>query len=314
MDAVQLIEGFTKQLFEEEKIKTFEDKLMLNESRMKNYKGFLLFSTIEGTILVICAIIALFEMWKNNYTLLVVICLISLICPFALNYLTQDIIFEKRKRQKEELLSDLLLEASVFCDESSAEETIKKISEQDFGLISKDFQRAVIEIKNGASIEDAFSHISERNKSKAYSRVISLILQGYKSGARMSQTLKETAEDLLETKAILKERQAVMLVTKYTLIMAAGLIIPAVLGLIINLVSGLNFGAVGEIGLGLDEEQRKGLFENAIIGTTLYVFEYSALSAFFLALQEGNKKSFWTYSAILFPLAGIIFFACQSIK
>jgi len=312
MDAIELIEAFLRKIFEEEKIKSFEEKLRVNESKMKNLKEFLLWSTLESLFLISTAIIICFSIWEKNYSMLFLIALISFLLPFAFNFLFQDLKFEKRKRIKEDALSDLLLEASVFCDESSAEKSIKKIAEQDFGLISKDFSNAYIEIKNGASIEEALMHLSRINKSKQYSRVLGLIIQGYKNGTPMSEIFKETAEDLLETKAILKERQAVMLVTKYTLILSSALIIPAVLGLIVGLVSGLNFSSMGELSLGIDAEQRKELFEHAIIGTTFYIFEYALLSAYFLSLQQGNKKNFWVYAGILVPVAGIVFFAARA--
>jgi len=258
---------------------------------------------------------ALFAQFINtNIDHLLLIAVVGFVTPFFVNYLFQDIVFEKRKREKEDALSDLLLEASVFCDEASMEKTIKRISNQETGLLSKDFNRAYNEIKNGASIEEALLRIKELNKSKAYNRVIDLLLQGYKSGARISETLKETAEDLLESKAIIKERQAVMLVTKYTLILAAGIIVPAILGLIIGLVSGFNFSSIGELSLGLTIEERKNLFESAISGTTIYIFEYALLSSFFLSLQEGNKKNFWVYSLVLVPISTTIFLIAKSMN
>ena len=307
MDAVVLIENIIKNFLEEERIKNFEDKLLLNEFKVNTLKGYLLVSTICGTLLMIVFLIISFNLFQSNLEIVLLLTLLGFILPFLAIYLFTDVLFEYRKRQKEELLSDLLLEASVFCDESSMEQTIKKIAEQDFELISLDFKRAYIEIKNGASIETALNRIKALNKSRAYTRVIDLFIQGYLSGASISDTLKETAEDLLETKAILKERQAVMIVTKYTLILSSGLIVPAVLGLIVGLVTGLNFYSMGEIGLGVSVETRKALFEMAILGTSVYIFEYSLLSSFFLALQEGNKKNFWIYALILTPISTIIF-------
>lgn len=307
MDAIILLKKTIEQFLDEKKIKSFENKLYLNESKLKNLEGYLLVSTICGTLLMIITPIASYALFEKNFSIILLVAIIAFILPFFAIYLFEDILFEYRKRQKEELLSDLLLEASVFCDESSMEQTIKKIALADFELLSKDFKRAQIEIKNGASIDQALKRIKELNQSKIYSRVIELFLQGYESGAKISQTLKETAEDLLKTKAILKERQAVMIVTKYTLILSSGIIVPAVLGLITGLVSGLNFYSMGDIGIGANAQTRKLLFENAIMGTNIYILEYSLISSFFLATQEGNKKNFWIYALILAPISIIIF-------
>jgi hypothetical protein len=314
MDAVLFFKKIIALFVEEHRIKSFDDKLLLNNSRLRSFEGYLGFSIIEGIFCMVLGMWVASNFFPKNFGFMGLIGFTSFFAPFFLNYLFVDILFEKRKKEKEELLSDVLLEASVFCDESSAVQAIKKLSEQDFVLLEDDFKRAYFEIKNGSSVEEALQRMKKLNKSKAISRVIDLFLQGYKSGARMSETFKETAEDLLETKAIIKERQAVMLVTKYTLILASALIVPAILGLIIGLVSGMNFNDMSELGLGLSVEERKALLESAVTGTTVYVFEYAGLSAFFLALQEGNKKNFWVYSLLLVPLAGIIFFTAKALN
>jgi Flp pilus assembly protein TadB len=314
MDAVKLIETIVKQTIEEKRIKNFEDKLALNQiPKIKNLKSYVLISTIFGTISMILFLITGFNLFKENPSITLLFTAIGFALPFFIIYLANDILFEARKRQKEEILCDLLLEASVFCDDSSMEETIKKISEADFGTVSTDFRMAYTEIKKGSNINKALERVKELNKSNAYSRVIDLFLQGYESGASISCALKETAEDLLETQAIIKERQAVMIVTKYTLLISAGIIVPLILGLITGLVSGLNFNSIGEIGLGLLGEQRKALFESAIIGTNIYIIEYALLSSFFLAIQEGNKKNFWIYALILTPFSSALFFIAKSL-
>ena len=311
MDAIVVLNDFLQLVFGKKRIKNFEDKVFLNKSRMKNLDGYLLWSTIEGIILMICLMTFLFKINESFVESAIIFGGLSFFVPLLINYIFIDIIFEKRKRQREELLSDLLLEASVFCDDSSTQRTIKLISESDFPLLNEDFAFANTQIKNGASVEDALSRIKELNKSGTYSRVIDLFIQGYKSGAKISTILRETAEDLLESGAIIKERQAVMLVTKYTLLLSAGIIVPALLGLIVGLVEGLNFNSMGELGLGLSVSQRRELFDFGTLATTIYVLEYSALSSFFLALGEGNKKNFFVYALFLVPVSICMFFSAK---
>jgi len=311
MDAVIFFERILKGSVGAQKLKSFENKLLLNSSRTKTLKTWIGLCVIEGIILMsACMVLA----WKFSARpdALLLIGAAGFFAPFGLNYLFQDIVFESRKRKKEELLCDLLLEASVFCDNSSMERSIAKIAEHDFPLLHEDFVRAHNEIKNGAALEEALERIKELNQSKTYSRVIDLFIQGYLSGAKLSEIMKETAEDLLETKAIIRERQAVMLVTKYTLLLAAGIIVPAVLGLIIGLVSGLNFDSLGDLSIGMGTNERKEMLKNAIFGTTIYVFEYAIISSFFLALHEGNKKQFWVYLIFLLPTALTAFILAQA--
>jgi hypothetical protein len=179
--------------------------------------------------------------------------------------------------------------------------------------LSKDFGRALNEIKKGMSIEEALIKIKTLNKSRSYDRVIDLFLQSYKSGANISDSLKETAEDLLENQAIIKERQAVMLVTKYTLLLSSAIIVPGILGLVIGLITGLNFSGIGDIGFGLEENERKILFETSKLGANIYIIEYALLASYFLAVQEGNKKQFFIYALFLVPISLIIFFVSQII-
>ncbi|MCX6800788.1 MAG: type II secretion system F family protein [Candidatus Diapherotrites archaeon] len=307
MDANVFFKRAILFFFEKNRVKNFEEKLFMNNSKMKSLTGFIEYSLVEGIFLMIAAM-ALGA--KFFGTASIALGPFAFFLPFALNYLFQDIKFEKRKLAKEKLLPDLLLEASVFCDETSFIGTIKRLAKQDFPLLREDFERAAAEISNGASAEEALERMKALNKSEAYSRVIGLLLQGYHSGAEMSKIFKETAEDLLETHAILRERQAVMLVNKYTLILASGIIVPAVIGLIVGLVSGLNFDSMGELSLGLSIETRKKMLSFATLGTTIYLGEYALLSSFFLALQEGNKKQFWVYALILLPTAlGVFYFA-----
>jgi pilus assembly protein TadC len=298
--------------FNDEKIIEFEEKLLMNDNRIKDLNFFIHYSLLFGGIISIIGMLICF--YAGFETEKYLICgVVLFFIPFFLNYLFQDILFEKRKRKREELLPEVLLEASVFCDENSLLKTIQKISEQDFELISKDFANALREIKKGAGFEEALERMKKLNKSKEYSRVIDLLLQGYNSGAEMSELFKETAEDLLENKAIIKERQAVMLVTKYTLLLASALIVPAILGLIIGLVSGFNFSSLGAMEFGLSVAEREAMFSLAVLGTNFYIIEYAILSAFFLSLQEGNKKQFWVYCLFILPVTLLTFFFAQTL-
>ncbi len=306
MDAAIFFRKIIEFFVEKEKIKGFEDKLFLNHSKTKNLDEFTQYCVIEGTILMISSMLFLY-LFVNHFENLFLLGTIVFFVPFFLNYIFQDILFEKRKRKREDLLPDLLLEGSVFCDQKSLLKTIHSFSNQDLPLLSEDFTRVYFDIKNGSSTEDALARNKKLNKSESYNRVIDLLIQGYSSGGRISELLRELAEDLMETKAIVKERQAIMLVTKYTLLLSAGIIVPAILGTVIGLVTGLGFETTKDIGIGLSILERKELFSIAVIGTTIYIFEYCILSSFFLALQEGNKKQFWIYLLILLPCGVVTF-------
>ncbi len=302
MDAKIFFKKIINFFYKKEKIEGFENKLFVNESRLKNLEKFLEYSILEGTILLTIVMI-LSSLITKNINLYIIIGVVGFFTPFFFNYLLQDVLFEKKKREKEELLPDLLLEASIFCDETTITETIKRLANKDLDLLSNDFKLMFTQIKNGGEVKNTLERIGKINQSKAYSRTLDLFIQGYLSGAKMSKIFKENAEDLLETQSINRERGAVMLINKYTLIMSAGIIVPIILGLITGLVESFSFNTMSEIGLGLSVAERSALLQMGVLGTTIYLSEYALISSFFLAIQGGNKKQFWVYGAILLPIA-----------
>jgi len=312
MDATLFFKNGIEFFIEKDKINNFEDKLFLNASFSKNFDEFIKHSILIGIICMCTGMVVLYITISDVENIFVLGSLLFFV-PFFVNYIFVDILFEKRKRKREDLLPDLLLEGSVFCDQKSLLKTIHSFSKQDISLLNSDFRRVYFDVKNGDSIEAALERNKRLNKSEAYDRVIDLLLQSYSSGGEISTLLRDLAEDLMESKAIIKERQAVMLVTKYTLLLSAGIIVPAILGTVIGLVLGLGFDTMGDAGIGLNAVDRKELFSVATISTTIYIFEYAILSSFFLAAGEGNKKQFWIYLLILLPCAIITFSFAKSL-
>lgn len=311
MEATDFFRKTFAFIFGEEKLNHFEEKLLLNNSFKGKFDLFLLFCVGEGIAFLIGAMFLLFYINLEIDKKIILVCIVFFV-PFLLNYLWQDIKFEKRKKKKEELLPELLLEASVFYDNNSLLKNIEKLAQIDLPLLNEDFERVLVWINNGSSVTEALFRMKRLNKSKNIDRVVDLLLQGYESGIEMNELLKETAEDLLENKSILRERQAVMLVTKYTLFLASGLIVPSIFGLIIGLVNGLNFGLIDSLEIGLSVAERTNLFSFSVLGANIYIIEFTLLSSFFLALQENNKKQFWVFAFLLCPIALICFFIAQT--
>jgi hypothetical protein len=217
--------------------------------------------------------------------------------------------FEKNKREKEKLVPDILLQASIFPKGTPMIKIIKYISEADYGLMSREFEKAFNEIKKGKTTEQALQEISVRCKSKVISRAINLLIQGNNCGAEMNKVFKETAEDILETQSIIQERIASLFIQKYTLILAGGIIVPALLGLITGFVNEMNFMGINELGLGMKPEIRKEIIETSLLANQIYIIEYALIASFFIANQEANTKKALIYAIILIP-TGI---ACYNI-
>jgi hypothetical protein len=175
--------------------------------------------------------------------------------------------------------------------------------------MGKEFEKAFNETEKGKTIEEALKGISFRCKSEVISRSMNLLIQGNKSGCEMNKVFKEAAEDILETQSIIRERIASLFIQKYTLILAGGIIVPALLGIITGFVNEMNFMGINELGLGMNPIERKEIIESSLLGNQIYILEYALIASFFIANQEGQTKKALIYALILIPL-GI---ACYNI-
>ncbi len=219
--------------------------------------------------------------------------------------------FEMRRRSIEGAVPDLLLQASIFPESSEALKIIEYLSNADYGALSEEFRKALLEIKKGASVESALRNMSLRNKSKILSRALELIIQGYNSGAKMSRIFREAAEDMLETRGIIRERIATMTIEKYTLILAGGIIVPLVLGLLVGLVTKLDFVSADFLQIGMGAAERKALLGAAMLANQLYIAEYALLASFFIANMENNIKKAVIYACIMMPLSFAVYMIAQ---
>ncbi len=215
--------------------------------------------------------------------------------------------FDYKKRKMEALMPDFLVQASLFPKGSSLVEIISYFSKSNYKYLSKEFRKCIKEIGKGASPELSLQNFKKRNRSKIIGRAVDLLVEGIKSGADSAAVFKETAEDLLETSFLARERTASLVVEKYTLLFAGGIIVPLILGIVAGMLQQLDFSALSEIGIGLSQAQRKSLLEAALFANTLYLAEYALIASFFVAFQESDLKKTAIYALILIPLSLAVF-------
>lgn len=284
--------------------KTFQGLLEENDSEKKIEK--LWQEIVLQTIILELALFAFlvftdFPPWSG------IALLVSFFLPLGFWYFFFLLRAEQLKRKKELLVPDLLLSCGAFPKGTDSMALLRFGASSHFGLLGKEFEKACREIGHGATIEQALQSMKKRCQSRVIDRMADLLITGYESGADLSRVFRETAEDLFETRFLLQERQAVLLVQKYTILLAGGLLVPVVLGLVSGLVNQLDFSSLSTLELGLNAQQRKELLEAAALGTQLYLLEYAILASFFVANQEGNWKKGILYAAILLP-AGMLGF------
>ena len=263
-----------------------------------------------SAFLSMAACISLFLL-GTDFLYITIIALLALFAPFLLLYLLNSYLKERLLLQKERLVPDLLLQASVFPPGTPVEKIIAYMGKQNFAALSKEFERAKEEIKKGSTVAAALQGIKQRNNSRVIDRAIDLLIQGYNSGADMSKIFRETASDLLETNAILRERNATLIVEKYTLLFAGGLIVPAVLGLLASMVVGMDFTAMEHLDFGIAAEERENILNMSMAANQIYIAEYAIIASLYIANQENEIRKSLLYGVLLLPLSFFVYNAAR---
>jgi hypothetical protein len=202
-----------------------------------------------------------------------------------------------------------LLQASIFPHGTPTLEIISYLSKAKLGKLSEELGQVEGEVGKGASVEEALYNFEERWNSQSIGKLASLLRQGEKSGADLSKLFKEVAEDLLEVDGLARDRKASLLIEKFTLLAAAGIVVPLVLGIVGGIVQGFDLEAVSSLSLGgLDIFQRKKLLRTALDCSQVYLVEFVFLSSLFLGLQENDWRKGVVFAFFLLPLALSVYF------
>jgi len=287
------------RIFGAEALENFELVLKQNSGR-NSLKGFFEQSMIASVFLLLAGFAAALELGLGENALIAATVL-SFAVPLMLNYFIQLMAFERRKRKIEEIVPDALLQAASIPSGNDFSKTLKCLSAEDFGELGKEFSKAGAELLKGASVQECLDGIAKRNCSKIVGRMCLLLKQGFESDADLSSVFRETAEDIIETRNIIKERQATLTVQKITLVFAGALIVPMVLGLLSGIVKDFDIKDFEELGVGLDAGQRHELQNAAQTATVLYIIEYAFIASFFAAMMDNDLKKGALYSLFLVP-------------
>ncbi len=247
--------------------------------------------------------------WKISITLFG----FSLVGIPGLHYFGKKFLTQQKTKKLQETVPDLLLLAALLPRKSSFSHIVHYLAENCEEEWRKEFQRAEKQLHTGASVEQSLQEISNRNPTPVVERAMQLLIAGYQSGADMSEVFKEAGHDILETQAILRERQASMVVEKYTLLLAGGVIVPLVLGLLVGMVNGFPQGIGSDLGIGLSPEARAELLNAVLLAIPIYLFEYALLASYFVAQQESDSSKAFLYALFLVPSSLAAYYLAQGI-
>ena len=75
-------------------------------------------------------------------------------------------------------------------------ETMRSISKSDYGVLSEEFQRAIMEIERGATIEESFERMNLRIESPGLKKSTRQIVSTLRTGGNLAATLKIIAEEI----------------------------------------------------------------------------------------------------------------------
>ncbi len=205
-------------------------------------------------------------------------------------------------------MPNLLLIASSMPEKTSMKKLVEFMAEHGEGPIAEEFSIVAERVSANEPVEKALESLKRRNESLSLNRAVDLLVNSIKTGAPMNSIFRETAEDFMETNAILRERGASSAIEKYTLLLAGGIIVPLILGLLAGMIGNFEFTAISELGIGLSESARKELVEASLLGSIIYIAEYALIASVFVAFQEASQKKAVLYASVLLPLGLIVYF------
>lgn len=149
-------------------------------------------------------------------------------------YLTQ-----RRAAELEQVLPDALRHmASTLRAGISIDGAMEGIVKSKYGALSREFERAVAEVRRGRSLDSALLAISRRSNSPIYERGFHLIAEGIERGAAIAEVLDAVSSDVREVHAIQRERRATTMQQVLFLMVTALFAAPFIIGLTVAIGGG----------------------------------------------------------------------------
>lgn len=249
--------------------------------------------------------------------------------PLLLYSLLEGRILADTARMETEL-PNLLLSGS-----SSGRFSLEKMLEQSVRSPSAPLAQAAGEslrqLRAGANPVTVLHEWASHTPSVLVERTLGLLSIGYRTGGNLQKALRATAEDLLSSFSLMRERASMLSMQAYTLMAASGILVPAILAITLAFalqISQIHVGAAGAaspdaassaassigadaassvsssastaasspLGLSVASPQ---LLAAAAGAARTYLLLNAILTAYILSMMQGARERFVPYAAML---------------
>ncbi|MBI5227944.1 type II secretion system F family protein [Candidatus Micrarchaeota archaeon] len=206
-------------------------------------------------------------------------------------------IAEKRTEEIEDALPDGVFAIAGMPKATRLDKIFDIMEKSGHGALSKEAEKSKKQIVMNVNPEEVLDDLWARNHSQMLKRFSIMMKQMIKTNSL--DKMNFVAEDMVQATGVKRERQNIMAMQKYTLIVGAA-IIPGILKIALSLLQNLS-GLMG---------QGPAAGESIAFSFTLipaYLVIYSAISSVSIADGSGKKSDEFVYFAIMSVLGLVVF-------
>jgi hypothetical protein len=208
------------------------------------------------------------------------------------------------KNIEDDLIKEIL-KISSYSNIYDIKAIINKLSRSENKIISLEFKNIKYKLKQGHNLESLFSILKKKYNSGILNRFLDLLTTLITIGTITNNDFKELVTNFINYKKIIDQRQSLLLMQKYTIILSSSFILPLVLGIVINLVKSLSSNINTSF---FEFSINSNLFIVTNYCAIIYLLEFIIISSVYLGFLDNNSKKFIIYLIIQLPIALLIFF------
>jgi len=188
---------------------------------------------------------------------------------------------------------------------------IREISTSGYGALSSEMDTVLRNLEEGQSFEAALNGFSDRIESTLVKRTMTIINQSIRAGAGLADVLDDVADDMKELYRIGRERKARTLMQVLFIVMAGGVVAPAIFGMVSQIISFLISSAI-RAGIAISQETITEAVNarNLIVSLmeAYVVIEVMASAAMISLMREGKLNKSILYIPFLLFIAFSVYF------